>query len=274
VVRELVGKTQTPLARIDDKVIVVAHELSPAETAHMAVDRVLGFATDIGSPTSHAAIVAKSLRIPAVVGLKTLTGRVKHGDMVLIDGQAGIVIVNPSPEAVREYEEKTRRLAEMRIALREYRGLAAETLDGHKIKLAANLEIMEEIEFYEECGAEGVGLYRTEYLYLDRDDLPNEEEHFEGYKKLAQATGANGAVIRTSISAAISSRAPFPSPTSSIRPWAACHPPVPAPARFVQSPVKGYIKGQRFRQGQDNVPHDLRVPGIPRRPAPAAGSRA
>ncbi|HUT53923.1 MAG TPA: phosphoenolpyruvate--protein phosphotransferase [bacterium] len=197
VVRELVGKKDSPLARIDEPVIVVAHELSPAETAHMAVDRVLGFATDIGSQTSHAAIVAKSLRIPAVVGLKTITASAAHGDTILIDGQAGIVILNPSTQTVRDYEDKRKRIAEMRVALQEYRGLESETLDHAKIKLAANLEIMEEIAFYEESGAEGVGLYRTEYLYLDRDDLPSEDEHFEGYKKLARASGAHGATIRT-----------------------------------------------------------------------------
>jgi phosphotransferase system enzyme I (PtsI) len=197
VIRELVGRSESPLSQIDEPVIVVAHDLAPAETAHMVVGKVMAFATDIGSPTSHTAIVAKSLRIPAVVALKSVTQIVNHGDWVLIDGHAGIVIINPASNTVEEYESRKRWLEDLREVLKKYRGLPSQTLDGHKVKLAANLEIMEEAKYLEESGAQGVGLYRTEYLYLDRDDLPSEEEHFEGYKKLVEATGAHGVTIRT-----------------------------------------------------------------------------
>jgi phosphotransferase system enzyme I (PtsI) len=197
VIRELVGRSEGPLPQIDEPVIVVAHDLAPAETAHMAVDKVMAFATDIGSPTSHTAIVAKSLRIPAVVGLKSVTRIVNHGDGVLIDGHAGTVIINPPPGMIDEYESRKRWLEDLREVLKKYRELPSQTLDGHQVKLAANLEIMEEAKYLEESGAQGVGLYRTEYLYLDRDDLPSEEEHFEGYKKLVEATGEHGVTIRT-----------------------------------------------------------------------------
>lgn len=197
IVSELVGQAADPLARLDEPTIVVAHELTPAETAHMAVEKVLAFATDIGSPTSHAAIVAKGLRIPAVVGLKNITRQVSHGDTVLIDGHAGIVIINPSPETSSEYESRSKWLDEMGQTLQKYRDQPSITRDGHKIKLAANLEIIEETEYLDETGAEGVGLYRTEYLYLDREGLPSEEEHFQTYRKLIEATNPHGATIRT-----------------------------------------------------------------------------
>lgn len=197
VIGELVGKTESPLAGIDGPVIVVAHDLSPAETAHLALDKVMAFATDIGSPTSHTAIVAKSLGIPAVVGLKTLTSEVAYGDALLIDGHAGLVIVNPGAETVEEFESRRKWLADLRQVLRQYRDLPSETADGRKVQLAANLEIIDEVQYLDDSGAQGVGLYRTEYLYLDRENLPTEEEHFESYRQLVQAAGFHGATIRT-----------------------------------------------------------------------------
>jgi phosphotransferase system enzyme I (PtsI) len=197
VIGELVGRTESPLTHVEGPVIVVAHDLSPAETAHLALDKVMAFATDIGSLTSHTAIVAKSLNIPAVVGLKTVTQQVAHGDTILIDGHAGRVIVNPHPDTVEEFESRRQWLADLRQSLRRYRDLPSETADGHRVRLAANLEIIDEIRYLKESGAEGVGLYRTEYLYLDREDLPSEDEHFESYRQLAEATHPHGATIRT-----------------------------------------------------------------------------
>lgn len=197
VIRELVGQITDPVIKSDEPVIVVAHELTPAETAHMAFDEVKGFATEIGSLTSHTAIVAKSLMIPAVVGAKAITGEIAHGDTILIDGHSGTVIVNPHPDTVKDYENRKKWLVDFRQTLKKFRGLPSETLDGHKIKLAANLEILEELQFMEESGASGVGLYRTEYLYLDREDLPTEDEHFQNYQKLVRASHPHGATIRT-----------------------------------------------------------------------------
>jgi len=197
IIRELVGQSADPLSRLEEPVVVVAHELTPAETAHMALDKILAFATDIGSPTSHAAIVAKGLRIPAVVGLKHVTREVSHGDTILIDGHAGVVIVNPTQDVIDEYESRKKWLEELSVSLRKYRDLPSETSDGHQVKLAANLEILEEIRYLKESGAEGVGLYRTEYLYLDREGLPTEEEHFDSYRQVVEAVHPHGATIRT-----------------------------------------------------------------------------
>jgi phosphoenolpyruvate-protein phosphotransferase (PTS system enzyme I) len=197
VIGELVGKTASPLGRITEPVIIVAHEITPAETAHMGLDKVIGFATDIGTSTSHAAIVAKSLRIPAVVGCTSVTTQVNHGDTVLIDGHSGMVIVDPSADTLEEYESRRKWLADFRQSLKRYRTLASKTKDGHSIILAANLEIIEENQLLKDSGAEGVGLFRTEYLYLDRDDLPSEDEHFENYRKLVLATQPHSAIIRT-----------------------------------------------------------------------------
>ncbi len=197
IIRELVGQAADPLAKLDQNTIVVAHELTPAETAHMAIDKIMAFATDIGSPTSHAAIVAKSLRIPAVVGLKNITQKVSHEDELLIDGHSGVVIINPSSEVIEEYESRKKWLQELNILLDKYKSLPSVTKDGERVQLAANLEILQEIGFLEESGAQGVGLYRTEYLYLERDDLPTEEEHYQSYKQVVEAAHPHGAIIRT-----------------------------------------------------------------------------
>jgi len=197
VIRELVGRNSELLAEIAEPTIVVAHELTPAETAHMAVNKVIGFATDIGSPTSHAAIMAKGLRIPAVVGLKNATREINHDDTILIDGHAGEVVVNPSGQVVEEYESRRKWLEEMKLVLAKYKDLPSVTQDGHEVTLAANIEMIQEIEFLEESGAQGVGLYRTEYLYLDRDGLPSEEEHYKSYREVIERTAPHGATIRT-----------------------------------------------------------------------------
>jgi phosphotransferase system enzyme I (PtsI) len=197
VIKELVGKSDDNLRHFDEPVVVIAHDLTPAETAHMALDRVQGFATDIGASTSHAAIVAKSLRLPAVVGLKDISQVVNHGDMAIIDGHTGMVIVNPTPEVVEFYQSRQRWLQDLSVVIQTYRDLPSETRDGFPLHLAANLEILDEIQFFKESGAEGIGLYRTEYLYLDRDDLPQEEEHYESYRQVVEAAHPHGATIRT-----------------------------------------------------------------------------
>ncbi|MFO8057388.1 MAG: phosphoenolpyruvate--protein phosphotransferase [bacterium] len=197
VIRELVGKSADFMSDIEEPVIIVAHELTPAETAHMAFDKILGFATDIGTQTSHAAIVAKSIRMPAVVGLKNITEQVNHGDTIILDGHSGLVIINPAPETTNRYESRRKWLADLSLVLKNYKDLPSETKDQHPVRLGANLEILDEIQFLSESGAQGVGLYRTEYLYLDRNDLPTEEEHYQSYKQLVEKTDPEGATIRT-----------------------------------------------------------------------------
>jgi phosphoenolpyruvate-protein phosphotransferase (PTS system enzyme I) len=197
ILRNLMGKETEGLSQIKEEVIIVAHDLSPADTAHMAKDKVTAFVTDMGGKTSHTAIMAASLEIPAVVGSETATHSINTGDTLIVDGITGVVVVNPSPEIMQEYQERQRVRQKMERELFQYRDLPAETLDGYRVKLLANIELVEEIPSVLQHGAEGIGLYRTEYLYLNRKDLPSEEDHFQAYKKVAEGISPHPAIIRT-----------------------------------------------------------------------------
>jgi len=197
ILRNLMGKDKETISQIKEEVIIVAHDLSPADTAQMAKDKVTAFVTDMGGKTSHTAIMARSLEIPAVVGSETATHHINTGDTLIVDGLTGVVVVNPSPEIIQEYQERQRARQKMERELFQYRDLPAETLDGYRVKVLANIELVEEIPSVLQHGAEGIGLYRTEYLYLNRKDLPSEEDHFQAYKKVVEATHPHSAVIRT-----------------------------------------------------------------------------
>jgi phosphotransferase system enzyme I (PtsI) len=197
ILRNLMGKETESIAQIKEEVIVVAHDLSPADTAQMAKDKVTAFVTDMGGKTSHTAIMARSLEIPAVVGSETATHSVNTGDTLIVDGITGVVVVNPSPEIMQEYQDRQRVRQKMERELFQYRDLPAETLDGYRVKVLANIELVDEIPSVLQHGAEGIGLYRTEYLYLNRKDLPSEEEHFQAYKKVVEGIYPHPAVIRT-----------------------------------------------------------------------------
>jgi phosphotransferase system enzyme I (PtsI) len=197
ILRNLMGKETESISQIKEEVIIVAHDLSPADTAHMAKDKVTAFVTDMGGKTSHTAIMAASLEIPAVVGSETATHSINTGDTLIVDGITGIVVVNPSPEIMQEYQERQRVRQKMERELFQYRDLPAETLDGYRVKVLANIELVEEIPSVLQHGAEGIGLYRTEYLYLNRKDLPSEEDHFQAYKKVAEGIYPHPAIIRT-----------------------------------------------------------------------------
>jgi phosphotransferase system enzyme I (PtsI) len=197
ILRNLTGRGTETLAQIKEKVIVVAHDLSPADTAQMAKDKVTAFVTDMGGKTSHTAIMARSLEIPAVVGSETGTHYINTGDTLIVDGITGVVVVNPSPEITQEYLDRNRTRQKIELELFQYRDLPAETLDGYRVNLLANIELVEEIPSVRDHGAEGIGLYRTEYLYLNRKELPTEEEHFQAYKTVAEGTAPHPAVIRT-----------------------------------------------------------------------------
>jgi phosphotransferase system enzyme I (PtsI) len=197
ILRNLTGRGTETLTQIKEKVIVVAHDLSPADTAQMAKDKVTAFVTDMGGKTSHTAIMARSLEIPAVVGSETGTHYINTGDTLIVDGITGVVVVNPSPEITQEYLDRHRTRQKMEQELFQYRDLPAETLDGYRVNLLANIELVEEIPSVRDHGAEGIGLYRTEYLYLNRKELPTEEEHFQAYKTVAEGTAPHPAVIRT-----------------------------------------------------------------------------
>ncbi|MFH1791463.1 MAG: phosphoenolpyruvate--protein phosphotransferase [Candidatus Omnitrophota bacterium] len=197
VLRNLLGAQKETLETLKEKVVVVAYDLSPSDTALMHRRNVMAFATDIGGKTSHTAIMAKSLEIPAVVGLEVATGRVKNGDMVIIDGTHGFVVVNPTLDTLKRYELDQRRYAAFEKDLVSLKDLPCQTLDGKRVTLAANIEMPEDVPSVLDHKADGIGLYRTEYFYMNRKGLPTEDEHYEAYKSVAERVYPKYAIIRT-----------------------------------------------------------------------------
>ncbi len=191
------GENQDSLVHLKEEVIVIAHDLSPSETATMDRKHVIAFATEIGGPTSHTAIMARSMEIPAVVGLDRISHEVANGDLIVIDGNRGIVIINPDRETIERYAHEETRFVELISELDKLKMLPAETLDGYKIQLMANIEFPDEIPSIMAHGSEGIGLYRTEYFYMNRADLPTEEEQFQAYKKVAEQLNPKPVVVRT-----------------------------------------------------------------------------
>jgi phosphoenolpyruvate-protein phosphotransferase (PTS system enzyme I) len=177
--------------------IVVAHDLTPSQTAQLDRSKVLGFVTDVGSRTSHTAIMARSMHIPAVVGLKTITEELSSGDYVLLDGVNGVIIVNPSDQTLFEYGQIVRRQKSLDEKLRDTLRQPAVTLDGHRITLSGNIEHTDDSQAILESGAEGVGLFRTEYLFINQEELPTEQEQYEAYRSVAAALKPAPVVIRT-----------------------------------------------------------------------------
>ncbi|MFH1459254.1 MAG: phosphoenolpyruvate--protein phosphotransferase [Candidatus Omnitrophota bacterium] len=197
IIRNLLGKQRQGLKDLKEKVIVVATNLSPSDTALMHKDKVIAFATDMGGRTSHTAILARSLEIPGVVGLKTLTPSVKNGDIIIIDGNNGVVLINPVKTIIKKYQREKKKFLDFEKGLSRLKTLPAITQDGHSVVIGANIEFPEEMDSVIAHGSQGIGLYRTEYMYLNRTDLPTEEEHFQAYKKVAQSMKKNPVVIRT-----------------------------------------------------------------------------
>lgn len=185
------------LVNLESDVIVIAHDLSPADTAHMRSERVMAFATDIGGRTSHTAIMARSLEIPAVVGLKNITSRVADGDFVIVDGNRGRVVVSPSSETRNKYSLEIERYASFTRGLLRFKDLPAVTVDGHSLTLSANIESHEEVDSVVEHGADGIGLYRTEFIYIGRKGLPTEDEQAETYKAVSAAVKPGPVIVRT-----------------------------------------------------------------------------
>lgn len=185
------------LSKIEEEAVVIAHDLSPADTAQMRREKVKGFATDIGGRTSHTAIMARSLEIPAVVGLNDVTTKTTDGDFVILDGNRGRLIVSPGKETRAKYAEEIERYKRFTRGLLRYKDLPATTIDGHTVTLSANIELHDEVESVLEHGAEGIGLYRTEFIYIGREGLPSEEEQFLIYKDVASRLAPNPVIIRT-----------------------------------------------------------------------------
>src|SRR5438874_1039639 len=188
---------ETDLSKLKEPCIIISYDLSPSRTALLDRKMVLGFATDVGSKTSHTAIMARSLRIPAVVGLRHASGELVNGSYALLDGYNGLIIVNPTDQTLFEYGQLVRKQVTLEEKLREVQDKPAVTLDGFRITLSANVEQPADTESVIASGAEGVGLFRTEYLFINRETLPNEEEQYEAYKQVAAALKPNPVIIRT-----------------------------------------------------------------------------
>ncbi len=192
------GKSPTVEAKKKaERGIIVAHDLSPADTIQLNLNRISGFVTDVGGRTSHTSIVARALEIPAVVGVGNISSIIKNNDRVIVDGDEGIVIINPSPEVLKEYISKQLRLKNIKKEFLRIAKLKSETKDGFKLKVGANIELIAEMDIVEKYGAQGIGLYRTEYIYLSRKTLPTELEHYHIYKKLAENKNLEYVTIRT-----------------------------------------------------------------------------
>ncbi|PYK59310.1 MAG: phosphoenolpyruvate--protein phosphotransferase [Verrucomicrobia bacterium] len=194
----LLGRTdETALHKLKESCIIISEDLSPSTTALLDKKMVLGFATDVGSKTSHTAIMARSLEIPAVVGLHDASKQLTTGQYVLLDGFNGLLVINPTDQTLFEYGQLVRKRVNLQEKLHDLRDEPAITLDGARITLSANIEQAADAEHVRACGAEGVGLFRTEYLYLNRETLPTEEEQYQAYRQVAAALKPNPVVIRT-----------------------------------------------------------------------------
>jgi phosphotransferase system enzyme I (PtsI) len=185
------------LRHLNEPCILVGHDLSPSTTAQLDKKFVLGFATDIGGKTSHTAIMARSMGIPAVVGLQTITDELESGDYALLDGYNGTVVVNPTDQTLFEYGQLAKIKASLEEKLREIKTQPAVTLDGKIIHLSANIEDQNDVEAVIAHGAEGVGLFRTEFLFINRDSLPGEEDQYKVYRQVAAALKPQSVIIRT-----------------------------------------------------------------------------
>ncbi|MFK5673560.1 phosphoenolpyruvate--protein phosphotransferase [Mammaliicoccus sciuri] len=182
---------------INESVIIVSEDLTPSDTAQLNKEFVKGFATNIGGRTSHSAIMSRSLEIPAVVGTKDITDRVNHGDSLIIDGLSGDVIINPTDDEVQAYEQKQKNFLAEKEELAKLVNDESVSKDGVHVELAANIGTPNDLEGVKNNGAEGIGLYRTEFLYMGRDNMPSEEEQFEAYSKVLKEMDGKRVVVRT-----------------------------------------------------------------------------
>ena len=197
IVRNLQGKEPKPLRGLTEPHILVAHNLTPSDTATMSHQQVLGIVTDLGSRTSHTAILARSLNIPAIVGLHDATDKLETGQQVLLDGYDGLLIVDPTAETLSHYGEIEASKGRVVQRLRELRETKSTTRDGRHIVLSANIELPSDVEAVLANGAEGIGLYRTEFLFVNRGTLPSEQEQYETYRKVAEQVLPHPLIIRT-----------------------------------------------------------------------------
>ena len=196
-IKNILGMHIVDLGEINEEAILVAYDLTPSETAQLNLDKVLGFVTDIGGRTSHTSIMARSLELPAIVGTNNVTELVNTGDFLILDALNNAVYVNPSQDEIQRLKTLQAKLAEEKAELAKLKDLPALTLDGHRVDVVANIGTIRDVEGAERNGAEGVGLYRTEFLFMDRDQLPTEEEQFIAYKDVVEAMNGNLVILRT-----------------------------------------------------------------------------
>ncbi|HOC38894.1 MAG TPA: phosphoenolpyruvate--protein phosphotransferase, partial [Thermodesulfobacteriota bacterium] len=197
IMQNLTKSKESEISKVQEKVIIVAYDLSPADTTHLDSDKVLAFVTDIGGRTSHTAIMARALEIPAIVGTENASQQIRNGDLLIVDGVSGETIINPTQNILDQYLKKKTRLDDQERESLKYKPLAAETRDGYRVRLLANIEITDELPSVIHYGAEGIGLYRTEFLYLNRSELPNEEDHFNTYREVVEKMAPYPTTIRT-----------------------------------------------------------------------------
>lgn len=197
ILANLSGKADQGMDSISKNTVIVAHDLTPSDTAQLDKSKVIGFLTNVGGRTSHSAIMARTLEIPAVVGLNNITGSVKNGDLIIVDGTEGITIINPDKATVKEYTEKKKKYEEEKEELKKLIDHKTVTKAGKRVEVCGNIGKAEDIETVIANGGDGVGLFRTEFLYMDRDSMPTEDEQFEAYKHVTEKMGEKTVVIRT-----------------------------------------------------------------------------
>jgi phosphotransferase system enzyme I (PtsI) len=197
IMRNLVGAASKNIAAIDKRVILVAHDLSPADTSQINLERIKGFITNRGGKASHTGIMAQALEIPAVVGLETATIAIKSDDLIIVDGNTGTVIIDPGEQTLIKYEERKSGYEEYKAVITRESHLGAETTDGVTLEVMANIEFPEEIISVKNYGGDGIGLYRTEFQYMNRPQFPGEEELFEKYREVVEVMAPKPVTIRT-----------------------------------------------------------------------------
>ncbi|MGL4826398.1 MAG: phosphoenolpyruvate-protein phosphotransferase PtsI [Vibrionaceae bacterium] len=196
-VKNALGIQIISLSAINEEVILVAKDLTPSETAQINLEYVLGFITDIGGRTSHTSIMARSLELPAIVGCNDITKRVNSGDMLVLDAINNKIVINPTPEQLEEFKAISAKFLAEKEELAKLKDLPAITLDGHRVEVVGNIGTVKDCDGVNRNGGEGVGLYRTEFLFMDRDSLPSENEQYKAYKEVAEAMGDQAVIIRT-----------------------------------------------------------------------------
>ncbi len=196
-VKNALGMEIVNLSTIDEEVILVAHDLTPSETAQINLNFVRGFVTDIGGRTSHTSIMARSLELPAIVGTNDVTKQVKSGDFLVLDALRNHVLINPSEDQLNKLKDAQAKFLAEKAELAKLKELPAETTDGHRVEVCANIGTIKDMDGAHRNGAEGVGLYRTEFLFMDRDALPSEEEQYQAYKEVAESMPDHPIIVRT-----------------------------------------------------------------------------